>query len=81
MRDLNHGDETNRSRVPLHEEIDAFGLIVILGLTRAYIVRFAHQIRSVALSIFLYEQACKPGYVENDHLSRTAVTDSLKRPT
>ncbi len=30
---------------------------------------------------FMYEQACKPGYVENDHLSRTAVTDSLKRPT
>ncbi len=30
---------------------------------------------------FMYEQACKPGYVVNDHLSRTAVANSLKRPT
>ena len=28
-----------------------------------------------------FQQACKPGYVVNDHLSRPAVTDRLKRPT
>lgn len=27
------------------------------------------------------KQDCKPGYVWNDHLSRTAVTSRLKRPT
>ncbi len=38
----------------------------------------SHQIMSL---FFLNEQNYKPGYVVNDHLSRTAVTNSLKRPT
>lgn len=29
----------------------------------------------------IYKQDCKPGYVEDDHLSRTAVASRLKRPT
>ena len=34
------------------------------------------------MSLFFFnEQNYKPGYVVNDHLSRTAVTNSLKRPT
>ena len=32
-------------------------------------------------NVFSCEQDCKPGYVVDDHLSRAAVTDSLKRPT
>ena len=33
------------------------------------------------ICLFLYEQNCKPGYVVNDHLSVSTVTNSLKRPT
>ena len=33
-----------------------------------------------ASAALTYEQACKPGSVENDHLSRPAVADRLKPP-
>ena len=33
-----------------------------------------------AVCLTLDEQACKPGSVENDHLSRPAVADRLKPP-
>ena len=42
------------------------------------IIWIDHQMMSL---FFLNEQNYKPGYVVNDHLSRTAVTNSLKRPT
>ena len=42
------------------------------------IIWIIHQMMSL---FFLNEQNYKPGYVVNDHLSRTAVTNSLKRPT
>ena len=38
-----------------------------------------HQAESFSMQC--NKQDCKPGYVENDHLSRTAVTNSFKRPT
>lgn len=32
-------------------------------------------------SVFCVQQNCKPGYVENNHLSNSAVANRLQRPT
>ena len=51
-----------------------------LKMSGSTIDKAHHSVRGGLFASF-YEQNCKPGYVVNDHLSRTAVANSLKRPT